>query len=113
MYKLQDVTVTEEITGIIHTFPVLNLLKCFVMEALFSIVSLNIDISQGSVVTYLRFCGILSENIIKNYLLSAKLPSMKSGKYLKLHSVKNGPNCLGLRLLSNGKMQNFQHPSSI
>jgi len=105
------VTVTEEITGIINTFPVLNLLKCFVIEALFLIVSLNVDISQGSVVTFLRFCGILSENISTTFLLSAKLKSMKSGKYLmKLHSVKMDQIVWAFVYYLTGKCQIFNTP---
>ena len=52
-------------------FPVVNFLKCVVIEVvLFSIVAFKtLDISQGSVATYLRCGGIFSDSIITNVLL--------------------------------------------
>jgi len=33
-------------------------------------ISLNTDISQGSVVTQLRFCGIINEDFVANLLVN-------------------------------------------
>ena len=61
-------TITETTNTL---FPVVNFLKCVVTEVvLFSIVAFKtLDISQGSVVTYLGCGGIFSDNIITNFLL--------------------------------------------
>ena len=50
-------------------FPVVNFLKCVVTEVvLFSVVAFRtLDISQGSVATYLRCDGIFSYSIITNF----------------------------------------------
>jgi len=52
-------------------FPVVNFLKYVVTEVvLFSVVAFKtLDISQGSVATYLRCGGIFSDSIITNFLL--------------------------------------------
>ena len=51
-------------------FPVVNFLKCVVTEVvLLSIVAFKtLDISQGSVATYLRCSGIFSDIVIKNLI---------------------------------------------
>jgi len=52
-------------------FPVVNFLKCVVTElVLFSVVAFKtLDISQGSVATYLGCGGIFSDSIITNFPL--------------------------------------------
>jgi len=52
-------------------FPVVNFLKCVVTEVvLFSIVAFKtLNISQGSVATHLRYGGIFTDSIIKDFLL--------------------------------------------
>jgi len=63
------------VTTINTLFPVVNFLKCVVIEVvLFSIVALKaLDISQGSVATHLRCGGIFSDSIITNFLLISKV----------------------------------------
>jgi len=46
-----------------------TLKMCVTEVVLFSVVAFKTDISQGSVATHLRCCGIFSDNIITNVLL--------------------------------------------
>jgi len=45
-------------------FPVVSILKCVVTEVLFQLFLQDIDISQGSLATYLRCGGIFSDSIL-------------------------------------------------